>query len=125
MGDEVATKYGCLWSFTDMLVALVGQLDRQGYLELLVGLPLMISVIPIYKYCLSVNPFTHRLQEVFVNQWSDPVDATGDGIITGEDRRLAVLKHECCTSLLAQHYPFYPYTGYVELNMRKDRGVEH
>eukprot|EP00929_Paragymnodinium_shiwhaense_P049750 TRINITY_DN25083_c0_g1_i1.p1 TRINITY_DN25083_c0_g1~~TRINITY_DN25083_c0_g1_i1.p1 ORF type:complete len:402 (+),score=35.45 TRINITY_DN25083_c0_g1_i1:214-1419(+) len=196
--DELAVKYGFLWKFTDVICAAIGQLDRQGFLELLLGLPLMISAIPVYKWLLMANPFTHRLQEVYINQVSDPVDADNNEKIDDKDQTISQenLRNVVCRCLLAgknRHIidawpfsgyhqypppgrkthtvtgmqfsntlsapalchstlpydiaghvprsrdaswgllivyiqwwnPFYPYTGYVELNVRNDKALEH
>jgi len=196
--DELATEYGCLWSFADIVCAVMGQLDRQGYLELLIGLSMMIGATPVYKWLLMANPFTHKLEEVYLSQWSDPLDANGDVEVDSQDQKIVqqTLRDVVCRSLLAERNryiidawpftgyhqypppgrrsrtmagiqfsntmsaplfshstlpydvpghvprspsaawgllivyiqwwnPFYPYTGYVELNVRKGGGLEH
>lgn len=198
LADDLATSYGCLWPLSDLVRAFMGQLDRQGLPELLVGIPIMMAACPVYKYVLLGNPFTHSLRETYISQWCEALDSNDDDRTgaQGSASLQAHLKNATCRTLLEDKrrrlvdaWPFsgfhpyppsgrisrtvaglqfsntfftpaichstlpfdlpghtprsetatwtllvvyiqwwnpcYPYTGYVELNMRRDGGLEH
>ncbi|CAM9704024.1 unnamed protein product [Chrysoparadoxa australica] len=58
----------------DFLTAIIGQLFRQGFFEFWLKLPIAATVVPVIKYCLVSNPCLHKLSEVYVNQWTPPID---------------------------------------------------
>uniref|UniRef100_A0A7S4DFX1 Uncharacterized protein n=2 Tax=Lotharella globosa TaxID=91324 RepID=A0A7S4DFX1_9EUKA len=185
----------------DIFVAMVGAWDRQGCCdcEFLIAVPSMITVVPVIKHVLHKNPRLFNLEEVYINQWSPPLDANGDGIAgTRTDRKLSkcnikiqtmraihrrrdrdltdawpfaghypyptkkrknltvvgvqynygtrntLLTHTCHSHLIKGYVPrsptaswgmisvylqewnsYHPITAYVEVNLRKDGGVEH
>ena len=74
----LARKFGFVWPFADLVVAVIGGAHRQGCCELVVTIPLMIALIPAMKVT-YINPMLFALEDVFINQWSDPLDADGDG----------------------------------------------
>ena len=47
----------------------------------------MIALIPPLKF-VYINPFLYALEEVHINQWSDPIDADADGNVDGTDHAL-------------------------------------
>ena len=193
----LARKFGLVWPFADLVVAVIGGAHRQGCCELVVAIPLMIALIPAMKV-MYINPMLFALEDVFINQWSDPLDADGDGDADAVDQELArgAIKNCITSSLLREknraitdawpfvgHHqlppekrpsktvaglqmgcggkctlishtthpydvpghvprsedaswglivvrlqawnPFYQLAGYVEVNVRKDHGVEH
>lgn len=198
--DVLATKHGYGWSFVDIVCAIMGSMDRQGCCEFFMAVPLMLTVVPIYKHTVLTNALLFDLQECFINQWSNPVDATFDGKADATDApkvkvamdigtcrallkekkreildgwtftgyhqhppperesktvagmqfanngplRIALLSHTTITRHVADHVPksetaawslmvvrlqswnpFYQLAGIVEVNFRKDGGLEH
>ncbi|CAE8641944.1 unnamed protein product [Polarella glacialis] len=78
----------------------------------------MIGALPVYKWLLMANPFTHKLEEVYISQWSDPLDANGDMEIDSQDQKIAqqTLRDVVCRSLLADKNRYiidaWPFSGY-------------
>ncbi|CAJ1339375.1 unnamed protein product [Effrenium voratum] len=198
--DALSTKFGYIWPFSDVITAIIGSMDRQGFGEFFVALPVMFTVLPIYKHTILTNALLFDLQDVYINQWSDPLDANLDGrsdcadiasikehmkigicraMLTERNRdfidpwqftghhqypppgresqtvggmqfsnqgplRVCLLSHTCVAidipnhkprsetaawTLLEVHLlswnPWYQLAGIVEVNFRKDGGVEH
>ena len=88
--SSVSRKHGYLWSFGDLFIAVLGTMCREGYWEFIPSVPCMIAFIPVIKYVVMSNPRLYEnIEEVFINQWTEPLDANGDFIVNGEDYRLA------------------------------------
>ncbi|OQR90329.1 hypothetical protein ACHHYP_05598 [Achlya hypogyna] len=67
------------WSWNDVLVVVLGEVNRQGALKLAFHFPCVCVVVPVLKYVFVVNPFFFPLQEKFTNQWTEAIpfnDAT-------------------------------------------------
>lgn len=98
---EAARSSFLLWPFNDLVCACIGAIDRQGLLEVTISLSMMVAFAPYMKLLLA-NPFVFNLTEVFINQWSDPLDADGDGKSTVADRPHVreCLQDNVCSSLL-------------------------
>eukprot|EP00438_Fugacium_kawagutii_P007243 Skav211563 [mRNA] locus=scaffold2228:165109:165852:+ [translate_table: standard] len=79
-------KYGYIWNFGDIVCAMIGAMDRQGFMEFFIAMPFMLAMVPIYKHTILTNALLFDLQECHTNQWSDPVDATLDGKVDEADR---------------------------------------
>lgn len=76
--DGNVRAYPCAsWTFTDLVVALAGAMDRQGLCEFAPNLATMTAVTPVLKFVLLANPFLYRLAETHVNQWTGPLDGNG------------------------------------------------
>jgi hypothetical protein len=76
--DDLATKFGYVWPFADLMCLCIGMMDRQGFFEFLTAVPLMIAVLPVYKHVILTNALLYDLKEVYINQWTDPLDANQD-----------------------------------------------
>jgi hypothetical protein len=58
-------------NFLDLICAMAGTIDRQGFCETWASIPMTIVLVPLYKYLFFTNPFLHTLGLSHVNQWSD------------------------------------------------------
>ena len=119
-GDKLAQKYGYCWPFSDLVAAFIGGLDRQGFCEFVIAVPQMVAVVPAVKHTIVNNPFLYRLQEVYVNQWTPPLDPDGDGefLYDLDDRATfrETIQAQVCRSLLRErnraHTDTWPFAGH-------------
>ena len=197
--DILAGKFWPRWQFMDFVIAFIGAIHRQSICELFFAVPGGLAFVPPMKVLLYTNAYLFDLKVVYTNQWSDPLDATGDYRLTARDEeiiknelkpmvfnakaeafrskltdpwrfaghypypppdresrtvigmqysdwlvRTALLTHtthaydvpghtprsthatwNLCAVHLASWNPFHFFTGYVEVNVRKDGGIEH
>ena len=89
--DEHLGRYGCWWPATDVVCAMIGGLDRQGFGEFLVGVVAMIAAVPLIKHAITSNPLLYRLDDYYINQWTRrTLDPDGDGDIRNDrdDQRI-------------------------------------
>jgi hypothetical protein len=99
--EETATRFGYVWPFSDLVAGSIGAMDRQGLLEYLGAVSAMMAMVPIFKHILS-NPFLYALEELYINQWTPALDATGDGLHKREDQQLVQshIQHQVCRTKL-------------------------
>eukprot|EP00494_Astrolonche_serrata_P013716 UN13840 len=45
----------------------------------------MCAFQPLFKYCCFCNPFIHKLDHLFTNQWSEQLDANWSGELVEQD----------------------------------------
>ncbi|CAE7490992.1 unnamed protein product [Symbiodinium natans] len=115
--DKLAEKHGCMWSFADIFCAIAGAVHRQGISEVMIAVPLMVTIIPLYKWLLC-NPFIYTLKEVYINQRSEPLDVDGDGNSNLKDQYLAFLamRRLVCNAKIgdinAHIVDAWPFTGH-------------
>mmetsp|Transcript_23175 Transcript_23175/g.34716 ORF Transcript_23175/g.34716 Transcript_23175/m.34716 type:complete len:896 (-) Transcript_23175:217-2904(-) len=122
--DRYAREYASLWSPSDLIVGFIGAMDRQGFSDFFISVPLMISVVPVIKLLFMANPFLYDLSEIaYVNQWSLPLDANNDAKVNDEDValvlsnikthvsrcRLSAMNRSIVDAMpFAGHYPYPP-----------------
>jgi hypothetical protein len=87
--EKLAQKYGWCFRPTDVIVALMGSCHRQGACDTYLAFATMTWVIPPLKFAISANYWLYELEEVFINQWSEPFDLNADGSVkTEQDEEL-------------------------------------
>ena len=66
----------------------------------------MMAMVPIFKHIFS-NPFLYALEELYINQWTPALDATGDGLHKREDQQLvrSHIQHQVCRTKLHDQLP--------------------
>ncbi|GAB5353332.1 hypothetical protein AAMO2058_000028000 [Amorphochlora amoebiformis] len=106
--DRFAHMFTEWYKMEDIFVAFLGAIDRQGFCEFLIAVPSMIVTVPIMKHVLHTNYRLFNLRDVYINQWSDPLDGNGDRkelfqLIKEEGNHQRVLKSHVET--LACHPP--------------------
>ena len=115
--DELAQSFGYLWPWGDVVVALLGALNRQRMDECIYNLPAMLALIPLMKVTL-LNPLLHELEEVFINQWSEPLDADADADADEMDVApvQAAISNMICAAILedvqADLFDAWPFAGF-------------
>eukprot|EP00494_Astrolonche_serrata_P033091 UN33360 len=82
---NLSPQFGVGYNFGDFIVALMHVLNRQGISESIFLIPNMCVIMMLIKYCLLTNPFIHKLSVLYINQWSDRIDANWDGETTESD----------------------------------------
>ncbi|GAB5361435.1 hypothetical protein AAMO2058_000713100 [Amorphochlora amoebiformis] len=116
--DGFAKKYGGIWSFEDVWIAIFGAVDRQGFVRFLSALPVMIAFLPIAKIVICSNPFLFDLSLLYVNQWSLPIGRRDDMTFDDNDVEFAKrkIKTQVCRALLHDCYrtvtSVMPFTGH-------------
>lgn len=65
------------WTWTDLVTALVGIMDRQGFAKLLLKLPSTVLVVPVLKYLFGANPLLYRLSIRRRNMWTSSLAVEG------------------------------------------------
>lgn len=73
---------------TDLLVALVGQVLRQGVLESSYRCSVMVTAVPWMKYYIAANPWIYNLDERFVQQISTSMRDLPPGDVSLTARRV-------------------------------------
>jgi hypothetical protein len=103
--DAGARTYGWLWSFHDLVVCVLGALDREGFCDTWRGLSTMLIVCPLYKILIATNYFVYRLKPLFINQWTKPLDTNSDGKIDWADQQSSrlYLRNVLCRPKLIEH----------------------
>jgi len=85
---DLVKSSGVGFNLWDIIAAIIGQLNRQGLFEIWSGISAMCALQPLFKYCCFCNPFIHKLDHLFTNQWSDKLDANWSGKHDEEDYRI-------------------------------------
>mmetsp|Transcript_16106 Transcript_16106/g.24288 ORF Transcript_16106/g.24288 Transcript_16106/m.24288 type:complete len:465 (-) Transcript_16106:249-1643(-) len=119
--DKFARAYGYGWTFNDILNVVVGMLDRRKFFTMASSMSVMSTLLPVVKIAVTCNPYLFDMEEVYINQWSLPIDAIGDHVFTEKDLDKIKVKMQTavCRSFVApennemlDHMPFsahYPY----------------
>lgn len=79
--DNLALMQSCSqwpkWSWRDTVCAVVGTMDRQGFVKFALKFPSAMVVTPILKYLFGCNPFLYRLAIRQRCLWTSPLDFNG------------------------------------------------
>lgn len=86
--DLLFLEYFPRWQFMDFVCALIGAIYRQGCCEFFLAIPGMVAYMPTMSVLKQSNPYLYDLEIVETNQWSDPIDADGDGNFTARDEEI-------------------------------------
>jgi len=121
--ERLAPDYGSWFGFQDVVACVIGGMHRQGNCEFFAAWVMMLWLVPAYKTLVLNNFWLFPLEEVFINQWSDPIDADADGEVDSEDQLhiRRSLRNQICRAKLrernraltdawpfAGHYPYPP-----------------
>jgi len=87
---DLAKMSGIGISYFDVMLSMMAQLDRQGLLEVMRAWPQNMAMTPLFRYFCVCNPFLHELQNVFMNQWTEVINADWDEDLDQND--LEVMK---------------------------------
>lgn len=74
MGRSSLPFPGYVWG--DIVTDVVALAHLRGFLQFWTALPMTLTVLPVLKYCVYMNPFLHKLEEMHINQWSPPHPST-------------------------------------------------
>eukprot|EP00435_Cladocopium_sp_Y103_P014670 s2930_g3.t1 len=110
--DQLAQSYGYFWSPADLVCALLGAMDRQGLLEFFMAVPLMLSIVPIYKHAVLCNAWIYDLTEVFILQWSDPLRLPKLQVQEGLEQMIAAARLDDSQRQKVDQFPFLAYHQY-------------
>ena len=114
--DPDAEHYGYFghWLRSDFFCAFVAAIARKGLWYTISHSAVAIGVVPVLKLAFT-NPFLRALDEVVINQWTDGLDADGDGMVNEADAPLlfsamreivtAALQQEAAREIVNQ-WPF-------------------
>ncbi|OQR90026.1 hypothetical protein THRCLA_22603 [Thraustotheca clavata] len=102
------------WSWNDILVTIIGQINRQGVLKLLLHFPCVCIVVPILKYVFVVNPLLYKLSEKFTNQWTASIPLNDATIVSSLIKSVSWTIEDDATRFdirdddFSANYPFPP-----------------
>ena len=97
----------------DVLVALIGQVTRHGFLECTMKLAGLVMYVPWIKYYLNCNPWAYQLDERFIQQISTSLADMSLGSCAAALRRIiSRCKQERPVAMRVDHWEFVPHYPY-------------